>query len=278
MTEFLDTAEGRLGYDAVGDGPLVVLAHGMGDNRRVFREMASLLADSGYRAVSVDLRGHGDSGTGWPSYTRTDTAADLLALIRHLGGPAVVVGHSFAGGSATIAAAQEPTLVSRVVEISPFTRAQKLDAKAFRTNARYRKGMLLLLGTGLLRSTKLWKRYLDHAYPGAKPADHAEHIAALDADLSRPGRMAVVAKMGMAAPTDAGAKLGAITCPALVIEGTLDPDWPDARAEGEAIIAAMPAPLGHLHMIEAAGHYPHAQFPTQTTAAILDFLRPTEDS
>lgn len=278
MTEFLDTAEGRLGYDTVGDGPLVVLAHGMGDNRRVFREMASLLAGSGYRAVSVDLRGHGDSGTGWSSYTRTDTAADLLALIRHLGGPAVLVGHSFAGGSATIAAAQEPTLISRVVEISPFTRAQKLDAKAFRTNARYRKGMLLLMGTGLLRSTKLWKRYLDHAYPGAKPAGHAEHIAALDADLSRPGRMAVVAKMGMAAPTDAGAKLGAITCPALVIEGTLDPDWPDARTEGEAVIAAMPAPLGHLHMIEAAGHYPHAQFPTQTTTAILDFLRPDPEA
>ncbi|MEU8136727.1 alpha/beta fold hydrolase [Streptodolium elevatio] len=275
MTEFLDTPDGRLGYDAVGDGPLVVLAHGMGDHRRVFREMAALLADSGYRAVSVDLRGHGDSNTGWPSYTRTDTAADLLALVRHLGGPAVVVGHSFAGGSATIAAALEPTLVSRIVEIGPFTRAQKLDAKALRTNSRYRKGMLLLLGTGLLRSTKLWKRYLDHAYPGAKPAGHAEHIAALDADLSRPGRMAVVAKMGMAAPTDAGAQLGAVTCPALIIEGTLDPDWPDPRAEGEAIVAAMPPTRGRLHMIEAAGHYPHAQFPTETTAAILNFLTPT---
>ncbi|WP_436770758.1 alpha/beta fold hydrolase [Yinghuangia sp. YIM S09857] len=272
MTDFLDTPDGRLGYDSVGDGPLVVLAHGMGDNRRVFREMAALLAESGYRAVSVDLRGHGDSGTGWPSYTRTDTAGDLLALIRHLGGPAVVVGHSFAGGSATIAAALEPTLVSRIVEIAPFTRAQKLDAKAFRTNARYRKGTLLLLGTALFRSPKVWKRYLDHAYPGTKPAGYAEHVAALDADLRRPGRMAVIAKMGMSAPTDAGAQLGAVTCPALVVEGTLDPDWPDPRREGEAIVAAMPPTRGHLHVIDGAGHYPHAQFPAETTAAVLDFL------
>lgn len=278
MTLFLETGGGRLGYDVVGEGPLVVLAHGMGDNRRVFGELASLLADAGYRAVSVDLRGHGDSGTGWPSYTRTDTAADLLALIRELGGPAVIVGHSFAGGSATIAAAREPGLVERIVEIAPFTRAQKVDVKAMRTNPRYRKGMLLLMGTGLLRSTKIWQRYLDHAYPGAKPAGYAEHIAALEADLTRPGRMAVVAKMGMAKPTDAGAQLGAVTCPALVIEGTLDPDWPDARVEGGGIIAAMPPGLGKLHMIDGAGHYAHGQFPAEVGAAILDFLGPNSEA
>lgn len=273
MTEFLSTGGGRLAYEVTGEGPLIVLAHGMGDNRGAYRETAALLAAAGYRVASTDLRGHGESSTGWSSYTRTDVAGDLLALIRHLGGPAVIVGHSFAGGSATIAAAQEPELVDAIVEISPFTRAQKIDFGALGSNARYRKGMLLLLGTGILRSAGLWKRYLDHAYPGARPAGHAAHLAALGADLGRPGRMAVVAKMGMSAPTDAGARLGDVRCPALIVEGTLDPDWADPAAEGAAVVAALPEGRGRLVTIEGAGHYAHAQFPAETAAAILSFLK-----
>ena len=127
MTEFLELDGGRLAYDVTGEGPLIVLAHGMGDNRAAYREVATLLAGAGYRVTCVDQRGHGESSTGWASYTRTDSAADLLAVIRHLGGPAVLVGHSFTGGSVTIAAAQEPESVSAIVGISPFTRAQKVD-------------------------------------------------------------------------------------------------------------------------------------------------------
>jgi pimeloyl-ACP methyl ester carboxylesterase len=57
------------------------------------------------------------------------------------------------------------------------------------------------------------------------------------------------------------------------VEGTLDPDWADPRAEGEAIVAAMPAGLGTLAMIEGAGHYPHTQFPDETLALLLPFLQ-----
>ncbi|MEV0618328.1 alpha/beta hydrolase [Nonomuraea sp. NPDC050404] len=271
--KLLEIDGGRLAYDVTGQGPLIVLVPGMGDNRAAYDELAALLVSAGYRVAKTDLRGHGESSAEWTSYTRTDTAGDLLALIRHLGGPAVIVGHSFGGGAATIAAAQEPGLVSAIVEISPFTRAQKPDLGALITNARYRKGMTLLMSTGLFRSLPLWKRYLDHAYPGVKPARFAEHIAALEADLSRPGRMAVVSKMGMSAPTDAGARLGDIRCPALIIEGTLDPDWADPRAEGEGIVAGMPAGLGRLHMIEGAGHYAHVQFPAEVATAVLTFLK-----
>ncbi|QNP61574.1 alpha/beta fold hydrolase [Streptomyces genisteinicus] len=275
MTEFLETDGGRLAYEVTGAGPLIVLAHGMGDNRGAFRELGALLAAAGYRVAAVDQRGHGESGTGWASYTRTDAAADLLAVIRHLGGPAVLVGHSFAGGAATVAAAEEPALVSAVVEISPFTRAQKIAFGALLSDARYRKGMSLLLGTGLLRSVGLWKRYLDHAYPGARPEGYAAHVAAVEADLRRPGRMAVVSRMGTSAPTDAGARLGDIRCPALIVEGTLDPDWTDPAAEGEGIVASMPAGLGRLVMIDGTGHYPHVQAPAEVADAVLTFLKET---
>ena len=277
MTDFLELDGGRIAYDVTGEGPLIVLAHGMGDNRSAYREVAAQLADAGYRVANVDQRGHGESSTGWASYTRTDSAGDLLAVVRHLGGPAVLVGHSFTGGSATIAAAQAPELVSAVVEIGPFTRAQKVDFGAMFSNAPYRKGSALLMGATGFRSVGLWKRYLDHAYPGTKPADFAGHLAALDADLRRPGRMAVVGKMVMSPPTDAGAALGDIKCPALVVMGSLDPDWPDARSEGEAIVAAMPPGLGRLQMIEGAGHYPHTQFPAEVVATVLAFLKADVD-
>ncbi|MFC4531554.1 alpha/beta fold hydrolase [Sphaerisporangium dianthi] len=273
MTEFLEIEGGRLAYEVSGEGPLIVLAHGMGDGREAYRSLAPRLVAAGYRVVKADLRGHGESTTGWPSYTRTDVAGDLLALIRHLGGPAVVAGHSFAGGAATIAAALEPELVSAVVEIGPFTRAQKISLGGLLGNARYRKGLLLLLGTGILRSVGLWRRYLDHAYPGARPADYDSYMSGLATALRRPGRMAVLSKMGMSAPTDAGAQLPNLRVPALVVMGTLDPDWMDPRAEADGIVAGMPAGRGAVVMIEGAGHYPHAQFPAEVAEAMLRFLK-----
>ncbi|MEU5867345.1 alpha/beta hydrolase [Nonomuraea sp. NPDC047529] len=273
MTEFLTVEGGQLAYDVTGEGPLMVLAHGMGVGRQSFRFLVPELVAAGFRVATTDLRGHGESSLDWPSYTRADVADDLLALVRHLGGPAVLVGHSFAGGAVTIAAAQAPELVSAVVEIGPFTRAQKIDGGGLLRNAHHRKGALLLLGAAILRNIGMWKKYLDHAMPGAKPADHAEHIAALEADLRRPGRMAVVSKMGQSAPTDAGDRLPDLTRDVLVVMGTLDPDWADPRAEAEGVVAAMPAGRGRVAMIEGAGHYPHTQFPAQVAAEVLSFVK-----
>jgi pimeloyl-ACP methyl ester carboxylesterase len=250
-----------------------VLAHGMGDNRNAYRFLVPVLTAAGYRVANTDLRGQGESSTGWSSYTRTDTAADLLALIRQLGGPAVIVGHSFSGGSATIAAAQAPELVSAIVEIDAFTRVPKISYGAFLTNRRYRRGGLRLIATALTGRVGVWTSYLNVAFPGTKPADYAEAIASLRANLREPGRMAVAQQMGKSQPADAEAKLASIRCPALVIMGTLDSDWADPRAEADAIVAAMPAGLGRAVMIDGAGHYPHTQFPDQVAAALLPFLK-----
>ena len=272
MTEFLTIGEGRIAYDVTGEGPLVVLSHGMGDRRTAYRFLAPQLVDAGYRVASADLRGSGESSVGWPSYSRTDTAGDLLALIRHLGGPAVIIGQSFAGGAATIAAADAPELVSAVVEIGPFTRVAKPSLTGLRV-ARYRKGSARILLTALLGSTRQWTRYLDVAYPGVKPVDYDSHIASLVSNLHEPGRMKALRKMGLAAPKDAAAKLGSVTRPALVVMGSEDPDWVDPQAEAEGIVAAMPAGLGTVAMIKGAGHYPHAQDPDAVAAVVLPFLK-----
>ena len=278
MTEFLDIEGGRIAYDVTGEGPLVVLSHGIGDRRQAYRFLAPRLAQAGYRVANADLRGHGESSMGWKSVTgtdaitRTDVAGDLLALIRHFGGPAIIVGHSISGGAATIAAAKEPELVSGIVEINPFTKTQKISLGGLMRIRRYRRGVTRLAGTQIFRSLRLWMRYLDVAYP-TKPADYADYMAALAAKLREPGRMAEFMKTGKSTPADAGAQLPNVRCPALVVMGTLDPDFADPGAEGDAIVAAMPAGLGRVATVEGAGHYPHAQCPDEVAALVIPFLK-----
>ena len=272
MTEFVDVQGGQIAYDVTGQGPLVVLSHGIGDRRQAYRFLAPKLAAAGYRVANADVRGHGDSSMGWASISRTDVAGDLLALIRHLGGPAVIVGHSISGGAATIAAAKEPGLVRGIVEINPFTRVQKLDLGGLLRIRRYRRGLTRLLGTQMLHSLGLWMRYLDVAYP-TKPADYAEYMAALRAKLQEPGRMAEFMKTGKSTPADAEAQLPSVTCPALIIMGSEEPDFADPRAEGDAIAAAIPAGLATVAMVDGAGHYPHAQSPDAVAALVIPFLK-----
>ncbi len=271
MTEYLTVEGGTLAYEVTGAGPLVVLAHGMGDSRAAYRFLAPRLASAGYRVATLDLRGCGESSAVWPSYSRTDIAGDLLALVRHLGGPAVLVGHSISGGAVTVAAAQAPELVTALVELTPFTRKQAVSLKDLRSPA-FRRGMLHLVAMGLLGSARQWRKYLEVAYPGPRPADWTQQLDRIDAALREPGRMKAVQKMGTTPATDAGAALGDVRCPVLVVQGTLDPDWASPQAEGEAILAELPDGLGRLAMVEGAGHYPHVQFPDQVLAAVLPFL------
>jgi pimeloyl-ACP methyl ester carboxylesterase len=272
MTEFLNVPGGRIAYDVTGNGPLVVLSHGMGVRRQDYRFLVPMLAQAGYRVAAADLRGHGESSMGWASITRTDIAGDLAALIGHLGGPAVIVGHSISGGAATIAAATRPEQVSGIVEINPFTRKVQYSLGGLLRVRRYRRCLFLLGGTQLFRSLGLWLRYLNLAYP-AKPADYSGYMTALAAKLREPGRMAEFMKAFKSTPADAAAQLPNIRCPALVLMSTLDPDFANPQAEGDAIVAAMPAGAGTVAMVDGAGHYPHAQSPEAVAELVIPFLK-----
>ena len=170
MTEHLSIAGNTIAYDVTGEGPLVVLAHGIGDSRHSYRFLAPALAAAGYRVANVDIRGCGDSSLGWDGYSRTDIAGDLVALVHHLGGPAVIIGQSISGGAATIAAAVAPDLITGVIELAPFTRNQPFDLRGLIRVKRFRTGYARLARTLVLGSLPSWKAYLDLAYP-TKPAD-----------------------------------------------------------------------------------------------------------
>jgi pimeloyl-ACP methyl ester carboxylesterase len=274
MTEYFDIDGGRIAYEATGEGPLIVLSHGIGDRRQVFRFLAPELVRAGFRVATPDMRGHGDSSTGeWKSISRTDVAGDLSALIRHLGGgPAVIVGQSLSGGAATITAAKTPELVRGIVEIGPFTRKVEYSLGGLLRIRRYRRGTLLMGGVLMLRSLGMWQRYLDLAYP-TKPADYAAYMTALQAKLSEPGRKAEFLKTMKTSPADAAAQLSGVRCPALIIMGDEDPDFADPRAEADAIVAAMPAGTGTVAMLAGAGHYPHAQCPDEVARLVTSFVR-----
>jgi len=88
----------------------VLLQHGGGQSRHAWKRTADGLAQAGYRVLNVDARGHGDSE--WcpdQLYDMEHMAADVLALVDHLGRPPVVVGASMGGMSALTAQGHDPT-------------------------------------------------------------------------------------------------------------------------------------------------------------------------
>ncbi|MBM9477609.1 alpha/beta hydrolase [Nakamurella flavida] len=274
MIDHLETPEGTIVYEVSGAGPLVVLAHGMGDSRHSYRFVVPELVAAGYRVANVDIRGCGDSTAEWPSYQRADIARDLVAVVRKLGGPAVVVGQSISGGAATIAAATAPDVVVGIVELAPFTRAQSVDLVGLIRNSRHRAGTVQLAKVMMTGSLPGWLTYLDAAIP-TKPADWAAERGRIETALRRPERMAALRAMTRTSPKDAGARLADVHCPVLIVEGSADPDWADPRAEAVKILGDLPDGVGEIAVIDGAGHYPHTETPAQVVALLLPFLRRT---
>jgi peroxiredoxin len=109
IVEFTGRDGNRLVADAAGDvdAPPVVLLHGGGQTRFSWGTTLKVLAAEGWRAYSVDLRGHGDSE--WAAggdYTLGAFSDDVRSIARSLPQPPVLVGASL-GGLASLAAIGE---------------------------------------------------------------------------------------------------------------------------------------------------------------------------
>lgn len=126
---------------SIGSGPLALLFHGISANAYVFLPLMQLLA-SGFRLVSVDLRGHGRSGKPPSGYTATDYADDIRELIEHFGaGKALLIGHALGARNALVAAARFTELISAVIaiEFTPFIEPAVFDALESRVIGGVRK-------------------------------------------------------------------------------------------------------------------------------------------
>ena len=259
-TSYLSCPEGRIGYDIAGDGSLVILVPGMGDLRAGYRFLAPDLRAAGYRVACTDLRGHGDSDATFTSYGDEETAGDVIALIEELGGPAVVVGNSMGAGSAVLAAAQRPGIVSGLVLVGPFVRNGK-------TSMMRRLGLRVAMAPPWAAIS--WKSYLPKLYAGRRPADFGEYRDQVVASLRRPGYAKAFSATTRTSHDPAEARLADVTAPALVVMGEQDPDFPDPQAEADWIARALRA---QVVIVPEAGHYPQSQRPDITTGAVLRFL------
>ncbi|KAA9108064.1 alpha/beta fold hydrolase [Microbacterium rhizomatis] len=259
-TQYLARPHGRIGFDVQGSGPLIVLVPGMGELRSTYRFLAPALVEAGYTVATTDLRGHGDSDATFASYGDRDTADDVAALIRLLGGPAVIVGNSMGAGAAVIVAAQHPELVSGLVLIGPFVRNPPTSAFAA---AMFR----VLMARPWAAAA--WKAYLPTLYAGAKPADFAAYRDRVAAALRRPGYARAFSLTTRTDHAPAEASLGGVKAPVLVVMGEKDPDFTSPRAEAEWIADAVG---GEVVIVADAGHYPQAQQPEQTATAVIAFL------
>ena len=261
VARFWESPAGPLAYDDEGQGPLVVCVPGMGDLRQEYRFLAPLLVDAGYRVVTVDLRGHGESTVEGTNFSVAGVGADLVGLIDHLGsGPARILGDSMAAGAAVWLAAERPELVDRMVLMGP----------AVRGKTNWGADLLYALLFGGFWGPSVWTAFYSTLYPTRKPADFEDYKKRLKANLAEPGRMGALRAMIRAPKTDSEIRLNRIKTPTLVLMGTKDPDFPNPEAEAQWVSTKAG---GTYRMIEGAGHYPHAEFPEVTAPLILEFLK-----
>jgi pimeloyl-ACP methyl ester carboxylesterase len=264
VTQFLNVPDGKLAYDSTGSGPLVIEIPGMGDVRAQYRFLTPQLVAAGYRVVSLDVRGHGESGIQWPDYSVAGIGQDLLALLHALeAGPAILIGNSMAAGAAIWAAVEAPELVKAMVLLDPAVRGE--------VSAAYR----LLLAALFARpwGPSAWIAYFKKLFPARKPADFDAYTAALQQNLKEPGRMEALYKMMITSKKASEARVPRVSAPTLVLMGTKDPDFKNPAAEAAWLAGKL---KGSFEMIEAAGHYPHVEMPEIVGPRLLAFLKTLE--
>lgn len=116
---FVSANGARFHVAEAGEGPLVLLLHGFPQHWWCWRHQLAALADAGYRAAAMDLRGYGASDKPPRGYDTPTLAADVAAVVRSLGEPAAaVVGHDWGAWIAWSMPSLEPAVTRAVAAVS----------------------------------------------------------------------------------------------------------------------------------------------------------------
>jgi pimeloyl-ACP methyl ester carboxylesterase len=227
-----------------------------------------LLTEAGLRMVTFDLRGLGESSIGWDDYSDAAIASDYISLVNHLGdSPAVLLGNSKTASSVVIAATDHPGEVSGLVLLGPFAREVPL---------RWWQKLMFGAMFGGPWGRGVWiSYYKKNLYPGPKPNDLEEYVLSLSKNLSEPGRFKAFKEQARDTHRESGARLEKVSQPCLIVMGTSDPDFPEAKAEAAELAELM---KGDVLFVEDSGHYPQADNPEKVASAIIDFIKRIEDN
>ena len=235
----------------------LVLLHGISDSSWSWSRMVPHLP-AGVRSVAVDLRGHGASTKPEHGYTVPELAADVVALMDHLGiGSATMVGHSWGTLVARAVAEQHPDRVERLVLVgameAPVNRVMHdLDAE------------VRALGDDVPES--FVREFQESTLASAVPEAFMERVVAESRRL--PGPVWRAAMHGLVTADDAD-RLRGIAVPTLLVWGEHDSFF--LRPEEERLLAAIPD--ARLVVVPGAGHATHWDRPAEVAAEIAQFVQ-----
>jgi pimeloyl-ACP methyl ester carboxylesterase len=258
----------RLGYAVGGDGPALVLVHGLGGTIENWRALAPPLA-ARHRVLVPDLPGHGSSGL-LDEADHVDALAEAVLAVAAVEGvgEAVWVGHSLGGVVALRAAALRPDAVRGLVlaaaaGIGSASRAAHITLAVL---GAARPGRLIAPFRNSLSRSRLGRRATLGWWGAADPAALEPELA--EAFLVGPARHTDTRQAGRALlASDPRTELDRVRCPCVCLWGASD-NW--VRLEdGMEYARRLRAPL---RTIAGCGHLLIGERPDACLAAIDGFV------
>lgn len=246
------------------DGTPVILIHGHPFNRTIWAPQTAALTTAGYRVITPDLRGYGQSPVLPGKTLLADFADDLAGLLDGLGiEQAVVGGVSMGGQIAMEMRLRHPGLVRALVLSDTSAPPETEDGKAHRRELAER-----LLSEGMKPYTDEVIDKMLAPYNVTGMPEAAAEVTAMMYATDPQG--AAAALRGRAERPDYRPVLAALPAevPCLILVGRDDVYTP--VAEAESLHALVPHSL--LAVVEQAGHLPGVEQPEAFNRALLEFL------
>jgi pimeloyl-ACP methyl ester carboxylesterase len=263
-----------------GDSPPVVLAHGGGDFARSFDVFAPLLVEGGYRVVSWDQRGHGDSGAA-TFYSWEADAFDACAVIDDLdAGRVPAIGHSKGGMVLTMVADARPDLISHLVSLDGFPTHHLDPVPALEARMTERRGWLDHRRRGVRQRSgapaeQLAERRRRHSRRVS--TEWMRYLVEVGTETCQDGRRwkgDTALRQALSNPYDLTVPLHGmpgLAIPVLAVLG-LHLEVPAMGTTVDFARRFLP-PHAELVALHDSGHLVHVEHPERTAATVLDFLR-----
>ncbi|HET6705129.1 alpha/beta fold hydrolase [Amycolatopsis sp.] len=252
----------NLAYDDLGSGRPVLLVHGHPFDRSMWRPQAEHLAKSGYRVITPDLRGYGQSKTEDTKTGLDVFAGDLVDLADHLGLDRFVLGGLSMGGQIVMQLVKDhPGRVAALLLADTFAGLDTPQAKQARYDTADR-----ITEEGMERyAEELLPKMISKRTRATRP-DVEAHVREMMRNA--PGQGAAAALRGRAERPDYTGSLEDITVPTLVVVGSEDEFTP----VGDAELIHREIRNSALVVIEGAGHLPNLERETEFNDAFSTFL------